>query len=69
MTIGSLLTLLLLIALIRGGWLAIAAVQRRRRGRPRPIDELRATVQARRESLRRAAATEYRHRTRTGRES
>jgi hypothetical protein len=38
---------------------------RRRRSRPRPIEELRANVRDRRESLRHAAATEYRSHKRT----
>ena len=60
MTIGQLLGLLTVIV---GAWVISQWVidrWRRRRESPTAIDELRANIQERQESVRKAAATEYR---------
>ena len=68
MTIGHLLSLLLVIAWawLISGW--VITWSRRRRSRPSAVEALRSQVQARREAWRRAAATEYGNHTRKGRE-
>lgn len=61
----DLTTLQLLLPLLMGLAIGIVIgriVISRRRARPTAVDELRANVQEQRESLRRAAATEYRPR-------